>query len=76
MVLINTVAQITLISLLPTKFKQEIPYNLRRVTECKIEDKHLFFFVHLFLFYTSVHLNHFFYIPHIKDARQYFSFSV
>jgi len=42
MVLINTVAQITLISVLPTKFKQEIPHNLRRVTECKIEDKHLF----------------------------------
>ena len=60
MVLINTVAQITLISVLPTKFKREIPYHLRRVTECKIEDKHLFFFVHLFLFYTSVHLNHFF----------------
>lgn len=33
MVLINAVTQITFISGVSTKFKQGIPYNLKRVTE-------------------------------------------
>lgn len=41
MALINTIAQISLISGVPTKFQQSIPHNLKRVTEHKIEDQEI-----------------------------------
>lgn len=41
MALINTMAQITLISGISTEFKQGIPYNLKRVTEHEMEDKEM-----------------------------------
>lgn len=41
MALISTMAQITLIYGVFTKFKQGTPYNLRRITEHKMGDKEI-----------------------------------
>lgn len=53
MALINTMAQATLISGISTEFKQGVPYNLRRVTEHKMEDKEM----HLILISETITLS-------------------
>lgn len=41
MALISDMSQITIIYAVSTKFKQDTPYNLRRITEHKVGDKEM-----------------------------------